>query len=137
MVDQFYSNLIGKADSRERTIDLESLGLPVHDLSELELPSSKQEVLDTIRNLPSDKALGPDGFTGRFYKECWNTIKGDVLNAVTPIWNINFINLGRLNSSYITMIPKMEGLIRCVISDQLVWCTVVLNWSPRSLPKAF
>lgn len=109
LVDQFYSNLIGKSDSRERTIDLEALGLPAHDLSELELPSLEQEVLDTIRSLPSDKAPRPDGFTGRFYKECWNTIKEDVLNAVTTIWNRNFVNLGRLNSTYITMIPK-EGV---------------------------
>jgi hypothetical protein len=109
LVDQFYSNLIGKSDSRERTIDLEALGLPAHDLSELELPSLEQEVLDTIRSLPSDKAPRPEGFTGRFYKECWNTIKEDVLNAVTTIWNRNFVNLGRLNSTYITMIPK-EGV---------------------------
>jgi hypothetical protein len=75
-VDQFYNNLIGQSEFTERTIDLEALGLPYHDLSDLDSPCSDQEVWDTIRNLPSDKALGPDGFTGRFYKDYWNTIKG-------------------------------------------------------------
>jgi hypothetical protein len=58
-----------------RTIDLEALGLPRHNLADLDSPFSEQEVLETIRGLPSDKAPGLDGFTGRFYKDCWDTIK--------------------------------------------------------------
>lgn len=33
-----------------------------------------------------DKALGSDGFTGRFYKSCWNVIKGDLLMALDAIY---------------------------------------------------
>lgn len=72
----------------------------MHNLSELDLPFSEQETWDTIRNLPSNKAPGPDGFTGRFYKVCWNIIKKDVLKAVGAVWHRNFTNMSRLNSAY-------------------------------------
>jgi hypothetical protein len=108
LVDQFYSNLIGQSGFRERTIDLEALGLPTHNLSALDYPCTEQEVWETIRNLPSTKASGPDGFTGRFYKACWNIIKVEVLNAISAVWNSNFTKLDRLNSAFITMIPKKD-----------------------------
>jgi hypothetical protein len=109
LVDQFYSNLIGQSVSRENTIDLVALGLPAHNLSILDAPFTEQEVLATVLNLPADKAPSPDGFTGRFYKVCWNIIKVDVLNAVSAIWCRNFNNLDKVNSAYITMIPKFDG----------------------------
>jgi hypothetical protein len=31
--------------------------------------------------MPSDKALGPDGFTCLFFKEYWDIVKEDVMNA--------------------------------------------------------
>lgn len=40
---------------------------------------SQREVWATIKYLHLDKAPGPDGFTGRFYKSCWSVIKGDIL----------------------------------------------------------
>jgi hypothetical protein len=67
VIDEFYENLLGRSASRERTIDLEELDIPVHDLSDLELPFTEEEVWSTIKQMPSDKAPGPDGYTGRFY----------------------------------------------------------------------
>jgi hypothetical protein len=76
IVDEFYDNLVGKAEIREHTIDLEelefrehtkaefywhALGVPVHDLAELDSPIVEKEVWETIKQLPSDKAPGPDG----------------------------------------------------------------------------
>jgi hypothetical protein len=46
------------------------LGIASHNLDELDAPFS-EEVRKTITLLPSDKAPGPDGFTGRFYKAFW------------------------------------------------------------------
>ena len=125
LVDQFYSNLIGQSVSRENTIDLAALGLPAQNLSILDAPFTEQEVLATVLNLPADKAPGPDGFTGRFYKVCWNIIKVDVLNAVSAIWCRNFNNLDKVNSAYITMIPKFDG------ADQ------VKDFRPISLVHSF
>jgi hypothetical protein len=69
-VDQFYTNLLGNSTDRVQAIELETLGMPSFDLIDLEAPISEQDVWDAIKNLPSDKVLGPDGFTGTFYKAC-------------------------------------------------------------------
>jgi hypothetical protein len=85
LIHQFYSNLMGSCLDWDQTINLDEIGMPSFDLSELDAPFTEQEVWDTIKMLPSDKAPGPDGFNGRFYKSCWS-IKRDVMGAVSAIW---------------------------------------------------
>jgi mannosylglycoprotein endo-beta-mannosidase len=102
----FYNSLLGEAPDRDETINLEALAIPQHDLSELEAPFSEEEVWQTICLLPPDKAPGPDGFTGKFYKACWPVIKVDVMAAVSAIWCRRFGNFEQLNSAYITLLPK-------------------------------
>jgi hypothetical protein len=89
---------------------LEQLGVPTFDLEALDRPFSADEVCNTIISLPLDKAPGPDGFTGRFYKVCWSIIKIDVLAAISCVWARKFANMNCLNSAYITLIPKLEGV---------------------------
>jgi hypothetical protein len=83
---EFYSDLIGTDSDGGRTINLDYLDIPRHDLDALDAPFSEEEVWNTIKLLPSDKAPEPDGFTGRFYKSCWTVIKGDVMAALHAIW---------------------------------------------------
>jgi hypothetical protein len=109
VVDQFYTNLIGHCVNRERTIDLDALGLPRHNLADLDSPFSEQEVLETIRGLPLDKAPGSDGFTRRFYRDCWGSIKAEVMAAIRAFWSRKFNNFYKLNTTFITMIPKKDG----------------------------
>jgi hypothetical protein len=42
-----------------------------------------EDVWVTIKDMPLDKAPGPDGFTGRFNKSCWNIIKGDHVGFIS------------------------------------------------------
>jgi hypothetical protein len=69
---------------------------------------SEEEVWQTIRSLPSDKAPGRDGFTGNFYKACWTIIKTDVMAAISSVWSRKFGNFNLLNSAYIILLPKRE-----------------------------
>jgi mannosylglycoprotein endo-beta-mannosidase len=108
-IDDFYENLLGQCTAREYTINLAELGIITHDLADLELPFNEEEVWNTIKNLPSNKAPGPDGFTGCFYKTCWSIIKEDIMAAVSAVWNRKFVNFGALNSAYITLLPKKDG----------------------------
>jgi len=87
---------------------LTELDMPSLDLTELETPFSEQEVWKTINLLPSDKAPGPDGFTGKFYKVCWQIIKVDIMAALSAVWSREFDNFELLNSAFITLLPKKE-----------------------------
>ena len=109
---EFYDNLIGTDYGRERTINLDSLGCPSFELFNLDLPFSEEEVFNSIKDLPPDKAPGPDGFTGRFYKCCWAVIKNDIMAAIQSLWSGNCRNLSKLNSAYITLIPKKPNAVQ-------------------------
>jgi hypothetical protein len=39
----------------------------------------EEEVWKTIREMPGDRAPGPDGFTDTFYQKAWPIIKPDIL----------------------------------------------------------
>jgi hypothetical protein len=81
----FYENILGKAAKTNYTLDLDELAIQHHDLYVLDIPFLEEEVWATIKDMYLDKALGPDGFMGRFYKYCWSIIKGDVLMALDAI----------------------------------------------------
>jgi len=108
LVDDFYDNLLGTALDREHSINLDELGIVPHNLADLELPFTEEEVWNTIKQLPPDKAPGPDGFTGRFYKVCWPIIKNEIMTAVSVVWSRKFAGFEMLNAAYIILLPKKE-----------------------------
>ena len=70
-----YQSLIGTAHARNHTLDLQFLGVESVDLSDLEEIFTEEEVWAVIKELPADRAPGPDGFIGAFYHKAWNIIK--------------------------------------------------------------
>jgi exonuclease III len=64
LVDGFFSDLLGCSLDRDRSINLQELSISRHDLSGLDTPISEKEMWETIKQIPSDKVPGPDGFTG-------------------------------------------------------------------------
>jgi hypothetical protein len=103
----FYNNLLGMSGQREFTLDLQAFHRPAIDLSDLEQAVTEEEVWATIKSLPSDKAPGPDGYTGRFYKLAWEVIKSDLMAAVSRLMQGDVSWLFLLNSAYVTLLPKM------------------------------
>lgn len=77
----------------------------------LDNPITEEEVWDTIKRLPADKAPGPDGYTGKFYKSCWEIIKADIMAAIITLHQGNARGLGLLNAAYITLIPKKDDAV--------------------------
>jgi hypothetical protein len=65
-----YSELLGARQERPYSLNLAALGLQVHDPSSLDAPILEDEVLNTIKHMPNDKAPGLDGLKGSFYKSC-------------------------------------------------------------------
>ena len=105
----FYNSLLGTAEQRDISIYLEQLELPPQDIQELDAFFTKEEVWETIKGMPSDKAPRPDGFTGRFYKSCWPIIKSDIMAALIAVQCGNTQNLWMLNSVFLTLIPKKKA----------------------------
>eukprot|EP00253_Pinus_taeda_P032686 PITA_32686 len=66
-----------------------------------------EEVEEAVRNMPNDKAPGPDGFTINFYKACWNIVKQDIWEIVEDSRRSKTI-LKSLNSTFIALVPKVE-----------------------------
>jgi hypothetical protein len=106
VLDDFFSNLLGSNIQRPFSLNLAACHRDAIDLSSLEAPFSEEEVRATIGALPSDKAPGPDGFTGKFYKCCWHIIKSDLLAAINSLHQGNTHKLGMLNSAFLTLLPK-------------------------------
>jgi hypothetical protein len=81
------------------------------DLSALDSPITEEEVWETIKSLPSDRAPGPNGYTGRLYKACWQVIKADLMPAIITVQQGDARGLGLLNAAYITLIPKKKDAL--------------------------
>jgi hypothetical protein len=72
-----YNALLGSIQNRDFSIDLDSIGMETHDLLDLEEIFTEEEVWGVIKEMPSNRAPGPDGFIGAFYKRAWPIIKGE------------------------------------------------------------
>ena len=97
----------GSASTKD--FNWEELNLESHDLQELDSPFSEEEVIEAINSMPSDKAPGPDGFTGLFFKKCWGIIKHDLMRVIQRFDSLHTTNLHWLNSANIVLLPKKDG----------------------------
>lgn len=97
------------------------------DLSFLEAPFTKEEIDAVIKELPSNKSSGPDGFNTDFIKKCWPIIKSDFYDLCEQ-FHKGELCLQSINSSFITLIPKKNGAT-CVNDYRpisLLSCTIKL-----------
>jgi len=78
------------------------------NLESLARPFSTDDIDTIIKQMPADKAPGPDGFNGFFHKNCWDTLKEDFYNLCFDFFN-GSLDLESINSSFITLIPKTNN----------------------------
>jgi hypothetical protein len=81
---------------------------PRDDLEHLSAPFSTSDIDKVIKQMPVDKALGPDGFNGLFLKSSWEIIKEDVYTLCFDFFN-GSLNPEAINSSFITLVPKVNN----------------------------
>ena len=58
------------------------------------------------------KQLTLTGFTGAFFKHCWETIKFDLMAAFNQLYDMNNQNFDLLNSANIILNPKKLYVVR-------------------------
>jgi hypothetical protein len=76
----------------------------------LEAEFTEEEILQAIKGVYVEGALGPDGFSFFFYQKLWPIIKMDLM-AIVKMFEKGEINIARLNYAIIILIPK-EGEAR-------------------------
>lgn len=52
------------------------------DNQELTAPVTDAEIEATVFQIPPTRAPGPDGFSGCFYQDHWNTVGADVIQII-------------------------------------------------------
>ena len=105
IVLEAYRSRLGVSESPSMFFNLSELFDKRDDLDDLVLPFSSQEIDSIIAHLPADKAPGPDGFNGCFFKKCWPIISQDFYRLFAD-FHAGIANLNALNYSFITLVPK-------------------------------
>jgi hypothetical protein len=73
----------------------------------LNQPISKEEVEKVVKDMPSGKSPGPDGFTTDFFHHCWDIIGQDVWEVVEESRSSGQV-LQAFNATFLSLIPKEE-----------------------------
>jgi hypothetical protein len=88
--------------------DLPSIIKKIDGLDVLTVPFTREEIDQVVKQMPGDRAPGPDGFNGSFLKSCWHLIKEDFYKVCMDFYEGN-LDLKSLNSGFITLIPKVHS----------------------------
>jgi hypothetical protein len=97
---------LGTAVERSCALDFSILGVPTANLIGLDVCFSEQEVWKVIKEMPPDKALGLDGFTGLFYQTTWPIIEADIMQALLMFWQLDFLCFFLVNQTYMILLRK-------------------------------
>jgi hypothetical protein len=109
-----FKERLGTSNYTGITFDLPSLLDNNVDLSSLVSPFSHDEIDAVVKNFPSDKSPGLDGFNTNLLKKCWHIVKEDFYSLCHNFFSEN-ICLQSINGSHKTLIPKKNDPIN--ISD--------------------
>jgi hypothetical protein len=74
-----YKNRMGMSEGISMQFDLANLLIKVEGLEDISMPFLVEEMELVIKQMPSDKAPGSDGFNGHFLKKCWPIIETKIL----------------------------------------------------------
>ncbi|WVZ69638.1 hypothetical protein U9M48_018397 [Paspalum notatum var. saurae] len=98
--------MIGTREQRSCTFNWSDLNLCAVEAAGLDNCFTEEEIHSAILQMPTEKAPGPDGFTGTFCRMCWPIIKSDVLRAFCCLHSLTTGPLHKLNGASIALLPK-------------------------------
>ena len=109
VIQDHFSKFMGHPPARQHDINWDELNLPSQDLSGLDATFTEEEIKHAIHQMLFDKAPGPDGYTGAFFRSCWDIVKVDIVNAANAFHSLRTNSLALLNSANVVLIPKKDG----------------------------
>jgi hypothetical protein len=113
VVNSFFTAIVGTDVPPTHQFNWEELDLPAPGLSELEVPFTLEEVKAAVFDMPTDKAPGPDGFSGVFFRTSWDIIKGDMMLAVNKFHSLDDRAFGSLNTAHYVLLLKIDQPMHC------------------------
>ena len=66
---QLHANKMGNLEEMDKFLEMYNLPrLKQEEIENMNRPSTSNEIETVVKNLPTNKSPGPDGFTGEFYQ---------------------------------------------------------------------
>ena len=118
-VFQHFSNIIGTPGVQNCHLNLSELSFPSVQSALLDTYFTEEEVWQAILDMPIDKALGSDGFTGLFYRIAWPIIKPDIMQAFHALWSLDGRNLHLLNQAFMILLRKKNLMPSALVTTDL------------------
>ncbi|XP_026443245.1 uncharacterized protein LOC113343177 [Papaver somniferum] len=116
-VVSYYESIFNGVDTQieDRLFEYEHNSISLEERHMLDIIPSLEEIKVAVFDLGADSAPGPGGFSGCFYRHCWDLIHQDLAKAIIFCWNNKTIPNGA-NSSLILLLAKgnMMSLINLV-----------------------
>lgn len=107
-ITAFYKDLFGHSKLNNIKLDMGgATKITEEDAALLIKPFSLEEVKKVVFDLKQNKAPGPDGFPGDFYRKFWDLIKTDFLELLND-FHKGVLDIERLNFGIITLVPKSK-----------------------------
>jgi len=100
-----YTERLGTSNPTQMRFDLPSLIRPTENLDHLTVPFTQEEIDLVVKEMPVDRAPGPDGFSGLFLKAWWQIMKEDFYTLCAQ-FHVGDLDLQSINDGLITLIPK-------------------------------
>ena len=73
-----FKGRMGQTAEPQMHYNLDDLFSTQEGLEFLSALFTREEIDNVVKQMPIDKAPGPDGFNGMFFKKCWHIIKEDI-----------------------------------------------------------
>ncbi|KAM1548604.1 hypothetical protein ACFX1Z_009769 [Malus domestica] len=73
----------------------------------LTAPVTEEEIIVAAFQIPPTRAPGPDGFSGCFYQDHWDTVGKDVIRIIKAFWHSGRLQR-KLNHTNLVLIPKVK-----------------------------
>ena len=108
LIYQSFKQRLGTSGEYQMKFNLANIIKKRNDLDQLTVPFSREEIDNVIKEMPADRAPGPDGFTRLFLKSCWHIIKEDFYKFCSDFFD-GGLNLESINDGIITLIPKINS----------------------------
>ena len=105
---QLYANKMDNLEEMDKFLEMQNLPrLNQEEIENRSRPITSTEIEIVIKNLPTNKSPGPDGFTGEFYQ----TFREELTSILLKLFQ-NIAEGGTMPNSFyeatITLIPKPD-----------------------------